>query len=102
MQRWKATGLTTGLICWLFAGTTIFGQTGSAGAPPGPAIGVRAIIHSVADLQKTVTFYHDGLGMAPLGANGQSMPALPAANPLNESALEVHRHAGRQVPERFV
>jgi catechol 2,3-dioxygenase-like lactoylglutathione lyase family enzyme len=37
-------------------------SAGTADAP-GPAIGVRAIIHSVADLDKTVAFYRDGLGM---------------------------------------
>src|SRR6202041_859106 len=48
---------------------------GTADAP-GPAIGVRAIIHSVADLDKTVAFYRDGLGMKP--------DPLPKASALNE------------------
>ena len=43
---------------------------GTADAP-GPATGVRAIIHSVADLDKTVAFYRDGLGMQPVGPGGK-------------------------------
>ncbi len=41
-------------------------SAGTADAP-GPAVGVRAIIHSVADLDKTVKFYHEGLGLTPVG-----------------------------------
>lgn len=58
-------------------------SAGTADAP-GPAIGVRAIIHSVADLDKTVKFYRDGLGLAPVGPGGKPMTALPAPQPLNE------------------
>jgi len=53
--------------------------------PAGPAIGVRAIIHSVADLEKTVKFYREGLGMEPLGEGGKPVTAFPAPNPLNEA-----------------
>ena len=49
----------------------------------GPSLGVRAIIHSVANLDKTVKFYRDGLGMEPLGPGGQPLTALRAPNPLN-------------------
>jgi catechol 2,3-dioxygenase-like lactoylglutathione lyase family enzyme len=51
---------------------------------PGPAIGVRAIIHSVGDLDKTVAFYRDGLGLQPVGPGGKPMTAMPAARPLDE------------------
>ena len=57
---------------------------GTADAP-GPAIGVRAIIHSVADLDKTVAFYRDGLGMQPVGPGGKPVTAMPAARALDES-----------------
>jgi len=58
-------------------------SAGTADAP-GPAVGVRAIIHSVADLDKTVAFYRDGLGLQPVGNNGKPVTALPSAQPLNE------------------
>src|SRR5271156_4149202 len=57
---------------------------GSADAP-GPAIGVRAIIHSVGDLDKTVAFYRDGLGMQPVGSGGKPVTAMPAPSALDES-----------------
>ena len=59
----------------IFAATCGILSAGTADAP-GPAIGVRAIIHSVADLDKTVAFYRDGLGMKP--------DPLPKASALNE------------------
>jgi catechol 2,3-dioxygenase-like lactoylglutathione lyase family enzyme len=58
-------------------------SAGTADAP-GPATGVRAIIHSVADLDKTVAFYRDGLGLQPVGNDGKPVSAMPAAQPLNE------------------
>jgi catechol 2,3-dioxygenase-like lactoylglutathione lyase family enzyme len=57
---------------------------GTADAP-GPAIGVRAIIHSVADLDKTVAFYRDGLGLQPVGPGGKPMTAMPAPQALDET-----------------
>jgi catechol 2,3-dioxygenase-like lactoylglutathione lyase family enzyme len=58
-------------------------MAGTADAP-GPAIGVRAIIHSVADLDKTVAFYRDGLGLQPVGPGGKPVTAMPAPQALNE------------------
>lgn len=58
-------------------------SAGSADAP-GPAIGVRAIIHSVADLDKTVAFYRDGLGLQPVGQGGKPMTAMPKPQALDE------------------
>jgi catechol 2,3-dioxygenase-like lactoylglutathione lyase family enzyme len=58
-------------------------SAGTADAP-GPAIGVRAIIHSVADLDKTVAFYRDGLGLQTVGMDGKPVTAMPAPQPLNE------------------
>src|SRR5579862_2857308 len=51
---------------------------------PGPAIGVRAIIHSVGNLDKTVAFYRDGLGLQPVGLGGKPLTAMPAPRPLDE------------------
>jgi catechol 2,3-dioxygenase-like lactoylglutathione lyase family enzyme len=51
----------------------------------GPAIGVRAIIHSVTDLEKTVKFYQEGLGMVPVGPSGKPLTAMPAPHALDES-----------------
>lgn len=51
---------------------------------PGPATGVRAIIHSVADLDKTVAFYRDGLGLQPVGPGGKPVTAMPAPSALDE------------------
>jgi catechol 2,3-dioxygenase-like lactoylglutathione lyase family enzyme len=56
---------------------------GTADAP-GPAIGVRAIVHSVADLDKTVAFYRDGLGLQPVGPGGKPVTAMPAPSALDE------------------
>src|SRR5665213_3774402 len=55
------------------------------GDAPGPAIGVRAIIHSVGNLDKTVAFYRDGLGMQPVGPGGKPVTAMPAPQALDES-----------------
>lgn len=56
---------------------------GSAGAP-GPAIGVRAIVHSVANLDKTVAFYRDGLGLQLVGLDGKPVTTLPMPSALDE------------------
>jgi len=56
-----------------------------AGEAPGPAIGVRAIIHSVTDLEKTVKFYRDGLGLVPIAMDGKPVTAMPAPQALDES-----------------
>jgi catechol 2,3-dioxygenase-like lactoylglutathione lyase family enzyme len=61
-------------------------SAGTADAP-GPAIGVRAIIHSVAALDKTVAFYRDGLGMTPdptIMPDGRQTTEMPAPRALNE------------------
>lgn len=51
---------------------------------PGPATGCRAMIHSVADLDKTVAFYRDGLGLPLVGLDGKPVTSVPTAQPLNE------------------
>ncbi|HEX5229392.1 MAG TPA: VOC family protein [Bryobacteraceae bacterium] len=51
---------------------------------PGPATGVRAIIHSVADLDKTVAFYRDGLSLPLVGNDGKPATALPSPQVLDE------------------
>jgi len=81
MQRMRQAALAAAVVFGSF-GATSFGQTGSAPAE-GPAIGVRAIIHSVADLDKTVQFYRAGLGMEALGEGGKPLTAMPAPSLLN-------------------
>lgn len=76
MQRLKSVLAIAAGCGLLVAGT---------GDAPGPAIGVRAIIHSVADLDKTVAFYRDGLGMQPVGPGGKPVTAMPAPQALDES-----------------
>jgi catechol 2,3-dioxygenase-like lactoylglutathione lyase family enzyme len=68
---------------WLAAAACGVLCAGTADAP-GPAIGVRAIIHSVADLDKTVAFYRDGLGLMPVGPGGKPLTTLPMPKPLDE------------------
>jgi catechol 2,3-dioxygenase-like lactoylglutathione lyase family enzyme len=46
---------------------------------------VRAIIHSVGNLDKTVAFYRDGLGMQPVGPGGKPVTAMPTPQALDES-----------------
>lgn len=58
--------------------------TAATGEAPGPAIGVRAAIHSVADLDKTVAFYRGGLGLQPVGQGGKPITEMPKPQPLNE------------------
>jgi catechol 2,3-dioxygenase-like lactoylglutathione lyase family enzyme len=67
MQRLKSALVLAAGCGMLIAGT---------GDVPGPATGVRAIIHSVADLDKTVAFYRDGLGMQPVGPGAKAPQAL--------------------------
>jgi catechol 2,3-dioxygenase-like lactoylglutathione lyase family enzyme len=76
MQRLKSVLVVAAGCGLLVAGT---------GDAPGPAIGVRAIIHSVADLDKTVAFYRDGLGMQPVGPGGKPVTAMPTPQALDES-----------------
>jgi catechol 2,3-dioxygenase-like lactoylglutathione lyase family enzyme len=76
MQRLKSVLVVAAGCGMLAAGT---------GDAPGPAIGVRAIIHSVADLDKTVAFYRDGLGMQPVGPGGKPVTAMPSPQALDES-----------------
>src|ERR1700677_2948111 len=67
MQRLKSVLVVAAGCGMLVAGTA---------DAPGPAIGVRAIIHSVGDLDKTVAFYRDGLGLKPVGPGGKAPQAL--------------------------
>jgi len=72
-----------GKLSFLLAVASGMMWAASANAP-GPATGVRAIIHSVADLDKTVAFYRDGLGLQPVGPDGKPATKMPAPQPLNE------------------
>jgi catechol 2,3-dioxygenase-like lactoylglutathione lyase family enzyme len=51
---------------------------------PAAATGVRAIIHSVADLDKTVAFYRDGLGLQMVGNDGKPATKTPMPQTLDE------------------
>jgi catechol 2,3-dioxygenase-like lactoylglutathione lyase family enzyme len=62
----------------------MFAQTGTQESPSA-ATGVRAIIHSVGDLDKTVSFYRDGLGLEPSGPGGKPATTLPAPRALDET-----------------
>jgi catechol 2,3-dioxygenase-like lactoylglutathione lyase family enzyme len=83
MRGFRSITFSAAAVCCMLAATAAFGQTGSAEAP-GPAIGVRAIIHSVANLDKTVTFYQEGLGLQPVGPGGKPMTAMPTPQALDE------------------
>jgi catechol 2,3-dioxygenase-like lactoylglutathione lyase family enzyme len=78
-MRLKSSVLAAAAACGILS-------AGTADAP-GPAIGVRAIIHSVADLDKTVAFYRDGLGMTPdptIMPDGRQTTEMPKPQALNE------------------
>jgi catechol 2,3-dioxygenase-like lactoylglutathione lyase family enzyme len=77
MRGLKYSALVAAAACGILS-------AGTADAP-GPAIGVRAIIHSVGDLDKTVKFYQDGLGLTPVGPGGKPVTAMPAPRALDES-----------------
>jgi catechol 2,3-dioxygenase-like lactoylglutathione lyase family enzyme len=84
MQSIRAAAMSGGLMFSMFTAGALFAQTGrqeSASA----AIGVRAIIHSVADLDKTASFYRDGLGLKMAGPDGKPIGTLPAPSALDES-----------------
>jgi len=83
MQLIQAAPVTAGLMFSVFAGA-MFAQTG-AQESAGAATGVRAIIHSVADLDKTVAFYRDGLGLEMSGPAGKPATSLSAPRALDES-----------------
>src|ERR1700733_12704689 len=73
--------LESGVLVAALACGMLSAATGDA---PGPTTGVRAIIHSVTDLDKTVKFYRDGLGLQPVGPGGKPMTAMPAPRALDE------------------
>jgi catechol 2,3-dioxygenase-like lactoylglutathione lyase family enzyme len=74
---------TVAMFSMLAAGV-MFAQTGTQESPSA-ATGVRAIIHSVADLDKTVSFYRDGLGLEMAGPGGKPASTLAAPRALDES-----------------
>jgi catechol 2,3-dioxygenase-like lactoylglutathione lyase family enzyme len=83
MQPIKTAAVTAGLFAMFTAGA-LFAQTGTQESPSA-ATGVRVIIHSVADLDKTVSFYRDGLGLAMVGPGGKPATTLAAPRALDES-----------------
>jgi catechol 2,3-dioxygenase-like lactoylglutathione lyase family enzyme len=76
------TAATAGAIFTIFS-AAVFAQTGGQDLP-GQATGVRVICHAVGDLDKTVRFYRDGLGLKMAGPDGKPVITLPVASPLDE------------------
>jgi catechol 2,3-dioxygenase-like lactoylglutathione lyase family enzyme len=83
MQPIKTAAATAGLMFSILAAGALFAQTGTQESPSA-ATGVRAIIHSVADLDKTVSFYRDGLGLEMVGPGGKPATTLSAPRALDE------------------
>jgi catechol 2,3-dioxygenase-like lactoylglutathione lyase family enzyme len=83
MQPIKIAGATAGALLSMLTAGALLAQTGTQESSSA-ATGVRAIIHSVADLDKTVSFYRDGLGLEMAGPGGKPATTLPAPRPLNE------------------
>jgi catechol 2,3-dioxygenase-like lactoylglutathione lyase family enzyme len=84
MQLIKAGAVMAGLTLSTLTAGALFAQTVGQESP-GAATGVRAIIHSVADLDKTVAFYRDGLGLEMVGPGGKPATKLPAPSALDET-----------------
>jgi catechol 2,3-dioxygenase-like lactoylglutathione lyase family enzyme len=84
MQLLKAAAVTAGAMFSMLTAGALFAQTGTQESPSA-ATGVRAIIHSVADLDKTVSFYRDGLGLEMAGPGGKPVSTLAAPRALDES-----------------
>jgi catechol 2,3-dioxygenase-like lactoylglutathione lyase family enzyme len=84
MQPTKTAAVTAGLMFSMLTAGAVFAQTGTQESA-GAATGVRAMIHSVADLDKTVSFYRDGLGLELSGPGGKAATTLPAPRALDES-----------------
>jgi len=78
------TAVTAGTLFSMLSAGAMFAQAATQESA-GPAVGVRAIIHSVGDLEKTVSFYRDGLGLAMFGPGGKAVTKLSAPMPLDES-----------------
>ena len=81
MQLIKTAAVTAGAMFSMFS-AVMFAETATQKLP-GAATGVRAIIHSVADLDKTVSFYRDGLGLAMVGPEGKPVTTPPAPSALD-------------------
>jgi catechol 2,3-dioxygenase-like lactoylglutathione lyase family enzyme len=64
----------------LTLGCALYGQTSqpAAAAPTGIVIGFQNLIHTVADVDKSVAFYRDAFGME---VNGSGPAKTPAENP---------------------
>jgi catechol 2,3-dioxygenase-like lactoylglutathione lyase family enzyme len=84
MQPIKTAFVTASAMFSMLAAGAMFAQTGTEESPSA-ATGVRAIIHSVADLDKTVSFYRDGLGLEMAGPGGKPATTLPAPRALDEA-----------------
>src|SRR5271154_5316324 len=83
MQLSKAVVVTAVVTFSTFAPRAVLAQTGTQESPSA-ATGVRAIIHSVANLDKTVAFYRDGLGLPMVGFDGKPTSTVPMPRALDE------------------
>jgi catechol 2,3-dioxygenase-like lactoylglutathione lyase family enzyme len=80
----KKTSVVTAVVTLSMLGPGArFALSGSADSQAA-ATGVRAIIHSVADLDKTVSFYRDGVGLPMVGFDGKPTSTVPMPQALNE------------------
>jgi catechol 2,3-dioxygenase-like lactoylglutathione lyase family enzyme len=84
MQPMKTTAVTAGVMFSMFTAGALVAHAATQESASA-ATGVRAIIHSVADLDKTAAFYRDGLGLEMVGPGGKPATTLPAPKPLDES-----------------
>lgn len=82
MQPLKTAAVTAGALFSIFTAAA-FAQTGTQELP-GAATGVRVIAHAVGDLDKTVAFYRDGLGLGMIGPDGKPVTTVPAPAALDE------------------
>ena len=55
--------VTTAVVCSVASISLISGQTATPQAPAGEVLGVGNFIHAVSNLDKSLEFYHDVLGM---------------------------------------
>jgi catechol 2,3-dioxygenase-like lactoylglutathione lyase family enzyme len=73
---------------WFAAALVVLVRGTSPGAPAdaaGATVGVRAIVHSVEDLDTTVKFYREALGLVPVGADGKPVTAMAAARVMDDA-----------------
>jgi catechol 2,3-dioxygenase-like lactoylglutathione lyase family enzyme len=79
--------LTAGLFCGI-AVVQIHAQTASTAGGSAPVVGILNYIHAVSNLEKTVAFYRDVLGLETAGPRPFPNPAVPKLT--NAPGAELH------------